>query len=175
MGGTLGLWLASDNPDLFSKLIIIDALPAMGALMIPDYDSQNIQYDTPYNQKMLTMDDAAFETMATQMAAEMTQNTEKRQQLTDWIIKADRETFVYGYTDLLKLDLRSALSKIKIPVTILVATEPYGQDMVEKNYGEQYQNLDDYSVCIAEGSSHFIMYDKPDWFLSQIKSALKTK
>ena len=175
MGGTLGLWLASDNPNLFSKLIIIDALPAMGALMIPDYDSKNIQYDTPNNQKMLTMDDAEFKTMATQMALGMTQNTEKRQQLTDWIIIADRKTFVYGYTDLLKLDLRPALSKIKIPVTILVATEPYGQDIVEKNYGEQYQNLDDYSLYIAEGSSHFIMYDKPEWFLSQIKSALKTK
>lgn len=175
MGGTLGLWLASDNPDLFSKLIIIDALPAMGALMIPDYDSQNIQYNTPYNQKMLSMDDAAFERMATQMALGMTQNTEKLQQLTDWIIKADRKTFVYGYTDLLKLDLRPALSKIKIPVTILVATEPYGQDMVEKNYGEQYHNLDDYSFYIAEGSSHFIMYDKPEWFLSQIKAALNTK
>ena len=175
MGGTLGLWLASDNPHLFSKLIVIDALPAMGALMIPDYDSKNIEYDTRYNQKMLEMNEADFETIAKQMAANLTQNNEKHQQLTDWIIKADRKTFVYGYTDLLKLDLRPTLSKIKIPVTIMAATEPYGQDIVEKNYGEQYQNLDGYSIYIAEGSAHFIMYDKPEWFLSQIKSALKKK
>ena len=175
MGGTLGLWLASDNPDLFSKLIVIDALPAMGALMIADYDSKNIEYDTPYNHQMLEMDDADFATMAKQMSANMSQNTEKQQELTDWMINSDRKTYVYGYTDLLKLDLRPALSKIKIPVTILAATEPYGQDMVEKNYGEQYQNLDGYSIYVAEGSSHFIMYDKPEWFLSQIKSALITK
>lgn len=170
-----GLWLASDNPDLFSKLIIIDVLSVMGALMIPDYDSKNIEYDTLYNQQMFEMNAVDFETMAKQMAANMTQNTEKHQQLTDWIIKADRKTFVYGYTDLLKLDLRLALPKIKIPVIILAATEPYGQDTVKKNYGEQYQNLDGYSIYIAEGSSYFIMYDNPEWFLSQIKSALKTK
>ncbi|MGO3183532.1 MAG: alpha/beta fold hydrolase [Aequorivita sp.] len=173
MGGTLGLWLAADDPELFSKLIIIDALPAMGALMIPDYDSKNIVYDTPYNQRILEMKDSDFKQMAKQMTATMTQNTAKQQQLTDWMINSDRETYVYGYTDLLKLDLRPELSKIKIPVIILAATEPYGQDIAEKNYRKQYQSLDDYSLYFAEGSSHFIMYDKPEWFLSQIKSALK--
>ena len=175
MGGTLGLWLAADNPELFSQLIIIDALPAMGAVMIPDYDSENISYNTPYNQNILAMDDADFRRMVEKLASTMTQNIEKQQQLTDWMVMADRETYVYGYTDLLKLDLRSALSKIKIPVTILVATEPYGQKIVENNYRKQYQNLGDYSLDFAEGSRHFIMYDKPNWFLSQIKSALQEK
>lgn len=175
MGGTLGLWLVEDNPELFSKLIIIDALPAMGALMIPNYNSENISYDTPYNQNILAMDDVDFKEMAKNMAFSMTQNTDKQQQLTDWMVEADRETYVYGYTDLLKLDLRPALSNIKTPVTILAATEPYGQKIAEENYRKQYQNLEDYSLYFAEGSGHFIMYDKPDWFLSQIKSALQKK
>lgn len=175
MGGTLGLWLAEDNSELFSKLIIIDALPAMGALMIPNYDSENISYDTPYNQNILAMDDVDFNEMAKNMALSMTQNTEKQQQLTDWMVEADRETYVYGYTDLLKLDLRLALSKIKIPVTILAATEPYGQKIAEENYRKQYQKLEDYSLYFAEGAGHFIMYDKPIWFLNQIKSALQKR
>src|SRR5690554_6656854 len=44
LGGTLGLWLASE-PSAYSSLIIIDALPAMGALMIPDYNSDAIVYE----------------------------------------------------------------------------------------------------------------------------------
>ena len=67
MGGTLGLWLASDQ-DVYKKLILIDALPAMGALMFPNYDSESIQYDSLYNQQLLEMSEADFETMANQMA-----------------------------------------------------------------------------------------------------------
>lgn len=47
MGGTLGLWLATESPGLYKKIIIIDALPAMGALMMPGYKSENIVYDNP--------------------------------------------------------------------------------------------------------------------------------
>lgn len=172
LGGTLGLWLASDS-DRFSKLIIIDALPAMGALMMPEYNSETIVYDTPYNKQILEMDENAFAAMALQSATYMTSNSEKQQVIADWIKASDRETYVYGYTDLLKLDLRESLKKIEIPVYILAATEPYGRVAVETTYTEQYKNLKDYSLKFAEGSGHFIMYDQPEWLLNEIQTALK--
>lgn len=168
MGGTLGLWLASDYPNLFSKLIIIDALPAMGALMMPNYNSESISYDNPYNQQMLDMSEEEFGKMAAQMAMSMSNNKEKHQQLTDWIMEADRKTYVYGFTDLLKLDLREELSKIETPVVLLGATYPYGKEVAEKNYKEQYKNLRNYTLNFAEGSGHFIMYDATEWFAQQI-------
>lgn len=175
LGGTLGLWLAADNPDTFSKLIIIDALPAMGALMFPDYNSENIVYETPYNIQVLEMDDTAFKNMAQQMAISMSSNEEKHVQLSEWIIQSDRKTYAYGYTDLLKLDLRKDLAKVNIPVTILAATQPYGRELAEKNYSDQYQNLNSYSIHFAEKAGHFIMFDDPKWFKDQIKSELSIK
>lgn len=172
LGGTLGLWLAADS-DMFSKLVIVDALPAMGALMLPDYNSDSIAYDTPYNQGILEMDEAAFNNMAVQSAGYMTRNCEKQHKIADWIKASDRETYVYGYTDLLKLDLRQSLKSIKIPVHILAATEPYGRVAAEATYTEQYKNLNDYNLKFAEGSGHFIMYDQPEWLLSEIQFALK--
>jgi len=157
MGGILGLSIASEYPELLSKLIIVDALPAMGAMMMPNYDSESIVYDNSYNQQILNMDEQVFRSIATQMAVSMSKNKEKHQQLIDWIMEADRDTYVYGYTDLLKLDLRGALSKNEIPVIILGATEPYGKETAEKNYSEQYKNLNNYSFRFAEGSGHFIM------------------
>lgn len=169
LGGALGLWLTTEENHPFSKLIVVDALPATGALMIPNFKSENMAYESLWNKQMLDMDEASFEKMATQMASGMTLTSEKHEQLRNWILQADRETYVYGYTDLLKLDLREDISKIKIPVVILGATEPFGLEVVKKNFQEQYMNLEDYEIEYAEGSAHFIMYDKPEWFLNQIK------
>lgn len=173
LGGALGLWLASEENHPYSKVIVVDALPATGALMIPNYKSENMVYESPWNTQMLEMDDVAFEKMAVQMSSGMAVTTEKHEQLKSWILKADRETYVYGYTDLLKLDLREDISKINIPVTVLAATHPYGLEMAKNTYEEQYKNLETYEIEYAEGSAHFIMYDKPEWFMSQIKKHLE--
>lgn len=173
LGGTLGLWLATDESHSYSKLIVVDALPSTGALMMPNFNSENIAYESSWNSQMLAMDEVSFEKMASQMASGMSLNTEKHKQLTDWIIKADRETYVYGYTDLLKLDLREDIAKIAIPVKVLGATHPYGLEMAKATYESQYKNLKGYEIKFAEGSAHFIMYDKPEWFLEKIVAELK--
>ncbi|MFS4446159.1 alpha/beta fold hydrolase [Maribacter sp. 2307UL18-2] len=172
LGGALGLWLTTEENHPYSKLIVVDALPATGALMIPNFKSENMAYESPWNQQLLEMDEAAFAQMATQMAAGMVLDTEKHPLLKQWIINADRETYVYGYTDLLKLDLRQDIANIDIPVTILAATHPYGLEMTKSTYDSQYSALDAYNIQFAEGSAHFIMYDKTTWFMEQLKKHL---
>lgn len=173
LGGTLGLWLTSDDNHPYSKLIVVDALPSTGALIMPNFNSENIAYESPWNNQLLEMDEVSFEKMATQMASGMTLNTEKHQQLIDWIVTTDRKTYVYGYTDLLKLDLREDIANINIPVTVLGATHPYGMEMAITTYENQYKKLEKYNLEFADGSAHFIMYDKPEWFLEKIVSELK--
>ncbi len=173
LGGALGLWLATDENHPYSKLIVVDALPSTGALMMPNFNSENIAYKSPWNNQLLGMNEVSFEKMASQMATGMTLKTDKHKQLTDWILQADRETYVYGYTDLLKLDLREDIAKIDIPVKVLGATHPYGLEMAKATYEKQYKNLKGYEIEFAEGSAHFIMYDKPEWFLEKIVAALK--
>ncbi len=175
LGGTLGLWLAAEEPKTFAKLIIVDALPTMGALMIPNYKSEDIIYDSPYNKQLLEMNDQDFKKMAEQMVQSMSLNKAVHQQLSNWIIMSDRKTFVYGYTDLLKLDLRDKISNIVIPVSILAATQPFGKSVVEANYKKQYKNLKNYTLDFADNSGHFIMYDTPEWFLKHIKAELQLK
>lgn len=175
MGGTLALWLAADATAEISRLIILDGLPASGALMIPDYDSSTLSYDSPWNRQMLEMDSVAFIGMADQMSGGMTSHEAGQQLIKDWIIKADRETYVYGYTDLLKLDLREALAQIEIPVDILAATRPFGETIARQTYESQYAALEEYSLTFAENAAHFIMFDQPDFFLEYLKGHLKNK
>jgi pimeloyl-ACP methyl ester carboxylesterase len=171
LGGALALWMAAEG-NSYKKLIIVDALPSTGALMMPDFKSEYMVYDSPYNEQLLAMGDADFEAMAQQMANGMTKEKSNQETIKNWMIQADRETYVYGYTDLLKLDLREDLAKISSPVTILAATEPYGLEMAKSTYDLQYKALAEYTIEFANGSSHFIMYDQPQWFIDNLKNAL---
>lgn len=172
LGGTLGLWLAATEPTLFKKVIVVDALPCMGALMIPNYKSNDIVYDNPYSKKLLEMDSVDFRAMAVQQCSYMMLNKERQDQVVDWIMMTDRPTYVYAYMDLLKLDLREDLARIRIPVIVLAATHP-DRAMIEKTYNEQYAKLSNKVFYYAENAAHFIMYDQPQWFLSKITESIQ--
>ncbi len=171
LGGALALWMATES-NAYKKLIIVDALSSTGALMMPNFKSEYMVYDSPYNKQLLEMNTTDFEAMANQMSTGMTKDTSKQEIIKDWMLQADRETYVYGYTDLLKLDLREDLSKIKVPVTILAATEPYGYDTVKATYETQYKALAEYDIKFAKDAAHFIMYDQPKWFMDNLLNSL---
>jgi pimeloyl-ACP methyl ester carboxylesterase len=175
LGGTIATWLAAQKDLKLSKIILIDALPASGALMIPNFNPDNLIYESPYNNQQLAMDAVTFEQTATAMAKGMSLKKSAQGKIKNWIQEADRKTYVYGYTDYLKLDLRADLKHITIPVTIIAASQPYGEKVVKQTYKNQYANLKDYNFIIAEDSAHFIMLDQPEWFLKQIQTILSSK
>ena len=80
---------------------------------------------------------------------------------------ADRETYVYGYTDLLKLDLREVLHKVTAEALILGASFP-DKEIVAVNYKKQYANLANKTIEIASNCKHFIMFDQAEWFYNKV-------
>ncbi|NQX78320.1 alpha/beta hydrolase [Gilvibacter sp.] len=172
LGGAVGTWLASRPNNTVEQLILVDALPAVGALMIPNYDPDVLVYDSPYNNQQLAMSDSEFAQMATMMASGMSLNAEAQQQIKNWMLQADRKTYVYGYTDYLKLDLREDLKNISASVTIIAADQPYGKEVISQTYQGQYANLSTYDLRIAENSAHFVMFDQPEWFQQQLEDLL---
>jgi pimeloyl-ACP methyl ester carboxylesterase len=172
LGGTLSLWLASEETNLFRKLILVDALPASAALMIPNYKGEVIPYDNPQSKMMLAMDQKAFNAMNFQTASYMCLNKEKQKTISEWMNAVDRKTYVYGYIDMLNLDLRNEIAKIKIPVVILAAPNP---DLVtvQNTYKAQYEKLPAVKIYYAANSAHFVMYDQPEWFMEKVKSEIK--
>jgi hypothetical protein len=89
------------------------------------------------------MKDKAFQQMAVMMASNMTMKHNKIDTLTRWIKEADRNTYVYGYTDLLKLDLRAVLADVKAETLILGASYPNAEvakGTFEKQYAKNFCN-----------------------------------
>ncbi len=172
LGGTVALWLAA-QPDInVKKVIVVDALPATGALMIPNFNPEQLAYDNPYSKQQLALNDHDFKQMATGMAMGMSNKTEVQKRIEQWILQADRKTYVYGYTDYLKLDVREHLKKITTPVTIIAAALPYGESTMRKTMETQYQNLKDYKLIVAKNGAHFFMLDDPEWFMTQLNKEL---
>lgn len=171
MGGNLAIDIAAALPNKISKIIIVDSLPCMREVMMPNVPAETLQYENPYNNQMLNMDAHQFNNMAKMMAMNMTYNETKKEVLTNWILEANRKTWVYGYTDLLKLDLRATLKDINCEVLILGASFP---DVVvaEKNYQKQYANLANKTLKMASKSKHFVMFDQPEWFYTTVNDFL---
>ncbi|MEP1033061.1 alpha/beta hydrolase [Ekhidna sp.] len=169
MGGNLATEIAAELD--VQGLIIVDALSCMRELMMPGVPASSLQYDSPYNNQMLNMPADGFKNTALMMARNLTNKEDKVELIASWSIAADRKTYVYGYTDLLKLDLRPQLENITTDVLILGAAFP-SKEMVLPNFEKQYANLKNKTINIADDSKHFIMYDQPEWLYNQINSYL---
>ncbi len=171
MGGNLAVDIASELPNRVSKMIIVESLPCMREVMMPNVPAESLYYESPYNKQMLEMDEQQFKNMASMIASNMTLNKEKIDTLTNWILEADRKTWVYGYTDLLKLDLRNILSKVKCKTLIVGASFP-DVKIAKENYENQYSSLSNKTIIMASNSKHFIMFDQPKWFYETVNDFL---
>lgn len=171
MGGNLAVDIAAELPDTISKIIIVEALPCMREVMMPHVPAESLFYETPYNTQMLEMDQQQFKNIAVMMASNMTLKEDKKEVLTNWMLEADRKTWVYGYTDLLKLDLRKVLHKVQCETLILGASFP-DVNIAKENYEKQYTNLSNKTIVMATNSKHFLMFDQPEWLYKKLNDFL---
>lgn len=171
MGGTLATDIAATLPDICKKVLVVDGLPCMREIMMPGVPADQLQYDSPYSKQMLEMNAGQLKNVTDMMARNMTTDTVKAALISEWAQNADRETYVYGYIDLLKMDLREDLKKITCPVVILSASWP-NAEMYKQNYEKQYANALNKEIKIAPSSRHFIMFDQTEWFYTELNDFL---
>ncbi len=169
MGGGLALELAAALGDRVSAIVLVDALACFREVMMPGVPASSLQYESKYNQQMLQASDEAFAQTAGMMAQGMTTVPDKQAQIKSWILQADRKTYVYGYTDLLKADARPLLASIQAPVLILGAPFP-SKDAVLPNFEKQFADLKKKRIEIAPAGRHYIMFDEPQWFYDQLNA-----
>lgn len=172
MGGMLAIDIAARLPKRVKKMILVDALPNIREIIMPQVPVEQIAYDSPYNHQMLEASDSALAVTAGYMAKGMSNQTRHHQELVDYILNADRKTYVYGYTELLKLDLKDRLNDITAKTLILGADFP-SKEAVLPNFESQYANLKNKEIKIATNSKHFIMYDQPGWFHEEVNNFLE--
>ena len=170
LGGNLATEVAAAFPDRVEILVLVDALPCMREVMMPGVTAEQILYDSPQSQQMLQASDAAMLQTARMTAQNMTRAPGRADTLERWIMQSDRKTYVYGYVDLLRMDLRPQLPQITAATLILGAPFPRAE-AVQSTLEQQYAGLKNKTIRVAPDSRHFIMFDQPAWFYEQVSTA----
>lgn len=174
LGGFLSMKLAIQKPDKVAKVIVIDSYPSMGALFYGSKFDLAFAGEMVKKQSsiMLNMPDSTYSATQAQSLATMINPPEKVELALKWSLDSDRKTVFKAYEELTVADLRGEMSKVKCPMLILQAGA--GPDLDDKQWknlnAEQYGNNKMIQIQRNTEAHHFIMYDTPDWFSSQLKA-----
>ncbi|SHL84435.1 alpha/beta fold hydrolase [Flavobacterium chilense] len=170
MGGGLALAIAADYPELISKIVVVDALPCLNALMDPSFKSKENNDCTSMVNQMTTMSDTQFYDMQKKTMPRLLDDASKLDMVVGWSVKSDRKTFAEMYCDFSNTDLRDKISTIKCPSLILL--ESYFVNL-KPAIESQYKNLKTANFQYANKGLHFIMYDDAAWYLTQLNNFIK--
>lgn len=178
LGAFMTLWVQSSEPDLFGKAICVDGLPFLSAIGKPETTAESLKSDPRYNKEttiknfMALPAEGYVDNMTKSMLYQVNDSVRARQ-IAQWSFKSDRRTLGSTIIEMSTTDLRKDIAAIKSPILILASK--FGTiEASRKIYDEQYQTLKNKTIKVAD-SKHFIMYDQPDWFYSEIDSFLQSK
>jgi pimeloyl-ACP methyl ester carboxylesterase len=172
MGGALAMAVAADFPALPGKIVVVDALPCLAALMNPSFQSKEQPDCMGMINQMTAMPDEQFQQMQQTAISRLLADTLKRPVVINWSLASDRKTFGSMYCDFYNTDLREKISQISCPSLILL--ESYFLN-IKSAIENQYKNLPGAKLQYASKGLHFIMYDDTDWYLTQLDNFLTAR
>ncbi|NIG53089.1 alpha/beta fold hydrolase [Chitinophaga sp. Cy-1792] len=170
LGGGMALMLATKYPDVFSKLVIVDALPCLNAAFNPEFKSVEHPDCSKMAARIMPLSDSAMYKMQLANLQRLIVDTVHREEIAMWGVKSDRKTYLDTYCEFYNMDQRQSITAIKIPTLVLL-------ESVFANYKpaieSQYTNLKTATLKYATKGLHFIMYDDQEWYLNQITEFLR--
>jgi pimeloyl-ACP methyl ester carboxylesterase len=167
LGGGLAMALAADYPDLISKIVIVDALPCLAALMNPSFQVKENNDCSAMVSQITSATNEQFYQMQKQNISHLLADTSKQELVVGWSVQSDRTTFAEMYCDFSNTDLREKISGITCPALILL--ESYFENF-KPAINEQFKNLKTADLQYATKGLHFIMYDDKDWYNTQLSN-----
>ena len=174
MGGSISLMIAARHPGLVSKLMVVDMMPFMGAMFMPNATPQSV---TPVAMQIkdgiINASLADRQAMAVQTIAGMIKTDTYRTAAMKASLDSDPVTSGEAMFELITTDLRPELANIKVPLRVLWALPPGAPVTAEQMadfYQMSYANVPNASLRQIPDSYHFIMYDQPELFQAELKA-----
>lgn len=179
LGGTLGLMLALEAPELIDRLVLIDAVPFYPAIQYPAMTAAMGQVMAArLKTQMEALSDEQYRQNAGASMNGMSNNPQHMPMLVEWSENSDRMTTAQAMADMLTTDLRQDIAEIQQPALVLGAWKAYEDfgstlDSTRAVFAEQYTQLPDVEIRMSQSGYHFLMLDDGDWVNSQIRQFLE--
>lgn len=177
MGGSVGMMVAARHPGLVSRLMVVDMIPFMGAMFLPNATPQSVApvaaqiRDGIANASADTRLATMKQTIAGMIKTESFHTAAIKQS-----VESDPVTSGQVMYDLITTDLRPELVNIKVPLRVLWVlppSAPLTAEQMSGYYQMSYATAPNVSLRQITDSYHFIMYDQPEVFQAELKAFLK--
>lgn len=179
IGGYLAMWMASEqNPNL-EKAIFVDSLPfyalALNPLAKEGFNQEQADGYIAYLEGLSEEELIDFKRKNLQ---DMIADSLLLEKALQWSVTTDFKTEAYSMQEMLAQDLRQEIADIQVPTLVLGAYREnpnlpfYTKEAAQKVFENQYEALPNLTLKMNTESGHFIMYDQPDWFYTQVEDFL---
>ncbi len=178
LGGFIALKLAIDHPADVGKLVIVDSLPALGAVRMDSVTPQQLHDFAPQMKaQLLAMDADTYAASQDKTIATLATAPADVARIQGWGKASDRPAVIAAMTDMMGEDLRPKLAAIKAPTLVMGSWIAYkGASTMEATkaiYDRQYASLAGVRVEMSPAGRHFIMLDDPQWFESTLEAFIR--
>ena len=177
LGGFVALRLAIGHPADVGKLVIVDTLPALGAVRMDSATPQQLHDFAPQMRaQLMAQDDAAYAAGQARQIATLVTAPADVARVQAWGRQSDRVAVIDAMTDMIGLDLRPQLSAIHVPTLVMGSWIAYKDvstmEATRAVYERQYKSLAGVQVVMSPAGRHFIMLDDPTWFEKTLQDFL---
>jgi pimeloyl-ACP methyl ester carboxylesterase len=161
VGGSMAIAIAAANPDLFARLVILDAYPFPAALLKPGLTPEQAPAIAAAVRAMITsLSEAQYRDRQSQAFRTMITAEQDVKDVLASLFASDRATVARAQYETLSADLRPLLSKITGPILVLGSADSRAR--LEAQY------LGAARVEVSDSARHFLMLDDPAWVARRI-------
>lgn len=176
LGGFVAMRAALDHPDTIDELVIVDSLPYVAGLYMPEATPEMAaNMAQQMTQQLASLPRDQFNAQQQASFNRMSNKPESMQALKEWGETSDQGTVATMMGELMGSDLRTEISNLTQDVTVLVPFDPQmgtEKDQVQALYEAQYEAAPNVDIEVINDSFHFIMLDQPDAFYEAVKAEL---
>ncbi len=165
LGGFLVLWLAATDPSLPGKVISVDGLPYLPAVMNPAITPEGAaNMARSIKQAIAGSPEAQYKATQRQTLESMITSPANVERELKVDQSSDRNTVAEAMSEMMTTDLRPDMRKITVPVLVLgswIGYKDYGatHESSMALYSKEFEKLPNVKIVMSDTSKHFIQLD----------------
>lgn len=170
LGGLAALELAKAHPEDTSALMIVDSLPYVGDIFVPNATVAQLEPQAKAIRDQIVASFGKSDTaIAARTAAGMALSPTAQSKVASWVEKSDNRVSGEAMYEDLTTDLRPDMASITTPITLVF---PYSKAMpkekAEPFYHGEYTKAPKVTFVPVADSAHFVMLDQPQAFAAAL-------